>query len=109
MEDTMEETEMIGEMETGEDAIGTTIEVMVEEETEMTIEVVEETETMAEAATEIMAEAMAGEEINCKLLGIFKYKKHLSIKNINHEKINRNRPAGDNRNDFAACNSTNQR
>lgn len=77
MEDVMEEIEMIEEMDTGEDAIGTMTEVMEEVETGMMIEVVDvETETMAEAATEIMVEATAGEEINSKLLGIFKYKKH---------------------------------
>ena len=73
----MEEIEMIEEMDIGEDAIETTTEVMEEVETGMTIEVVDvATETMAEAATEITAEATEGEEINCKLLGIFKYKKH---------------------------------
>ena len=75
MEDTMEETEMIGKMETGEDATEMTTEVMEEEETEMTIEVVA-AGIVAEAAIEIMEEDMAGEEINCELLGIFKYKKH---------------------------------
>jgi hypothetical protein len=65
MEDIMEETEMIGVMETGEDVIGMTTEDMEEDVIGMMIEVMDvATETMAEAVTEIMAEATVGEEIN---------------------------------------------